>query len=181
MDGRRKRLGAWYTPSDLVETVVEAVVTPDFVSSRPVVSVLDPACGDGRFLDAVERRLRAFGASARLTGVDVDALAIDAAGRRLAGRNAEVRHADALATAWSQRFDLVIGNPPFLSQLSAVTTRGGTSRHGGGPYADAAVEFLSLAAQLVDPDGGRLALVLPQSLLASRDAAPIRASIGERA
>ena len=90
--------------------------------------------------------------------------------------------ADALATPWQdRRFDLVIGNPPYLSQMSASTTRGGASRHGGGPYADAAVEFLALAGELVDPDGGRVALVLPQSLLASRDAAAIRSSIGDRA
>ena len=75
----------------------------------------------------------------------------------------------------------MIGNPPFLSQMAASTTRGGSSRHGGGPYADAAVEFLALAAELVDPAGGRVALVLPQSLLASRDAAAIRGSIDERA
>lgn len=182
MDGARKQLGAWYTPPDLVETMVDAVVTPDFVSSRPVISVLDPACGDGRLLDAVDRRVRSLGVTAMLTGVDVDARAIDAAARRLAGRDVELRHVDALAASWSsQRFDLVIGNPPFLSQMAATTTRGGSSRHGGGPYADAAAEFLALASELVDPDGGRLALVLPQSLLASRDAAAIRGSIGDRA
>ena len=75
----------------------------------------------------------------------------------------------------------MIGNPPFLSQLASGTTRGGSSGRGGGPYADAAVEFLALAADVVDPDGGRLAFVLPQSLLASRDAAPIRDRIDHRA
>ncbi len=75
----------------------------------------------------------------------------------------------------------MIGNPPYLSQMATATTRGGSSGRGGGPYADAAVEFLALAGELVDPDGGRVALVLPQSLLASRDATAIRTSIGERA
>ena len=75
----------------------------------------------------------------------------------------------------------MIGNPPYLSQMATATTRGGSSGRGGGPYADAAVEFLALAGELVDPDGGRVALVLPQSLLASRDATDIRTSIGERA
>ena len=79
--------------------------------------------------------------------------------------------ADALGTTWGdERFDVVLGNPPFLSQLAAATTRGGASRHGGGPYADAAAEFLALAVRLARPDGGRVGLVLPQSILASRDA-----------
>ena len=38
-----------------------------------------------------------------------------------------------------------------------------------------------MAGGLVDPAGGRVALVLPQSLLASRDAEAIRGSIGGRA
>jgi SAM-dependent methyltransferase len=182
MDGTRKQLGAWYTPSDLVETVVDAVVTPSFVSSRPALSVLDPACGDGRFLAAVDRRARVSGAIATLTGADVDAGAIESAGHELAGRPVELRHIDALVAPWGpRRFDLVVGNPPFLSQMAAATTRGGSSRRGGGPYADVAAEFLALAAELVDPDGGRVALVLPQSLLASRDARAIRTEIGEHA
>jgi SAM-dependent methyltransferase len=180
--GTRKQLGAWYTPLDLVDIVVDAVITPEFVGARPhPVAVLDPACGDGRFLAAVERRLNGLGASAVLTGCDLDASAIDAARTRLPP-SAELIAGDALATSWHGRhFDLVIGNPPYLSQMAASTTRGGASRHGGGPYADAAAEFLALAGELVEPAGGRVALVLPQSLLASRDATAIRGSIGDRA
>ena len=182
MVGTRKQLGAWYTPLDLVDTVVEAVITPEYVRGRTgPIAVLDPACGDGRFLLAAERRLHGLGATAALTGCDIDAAALDEARAALAP-TAELLEVDALATSWPERrFDLVIGNPPFLSQLAASTTRGGASRRGGGPYADAAAEFLALAGELVDPDGGRIALVLPQSLLASRDAASIRGSIGDRA
>jgi SAM-dependent methyltransferase len=180
--GTRKQLGAWYTPLDLVDTVVDAVITPEFLTGRAhPVTVLDPACGDGRFLAAAERRLGELGARASLTGCDLDVSAIDAA-RSLLPPTTELVAADALETSWQERrFDLVIGNPPYLSQMSASTTRGGASRHGGGPYADAAAEFLALAGELVESDGGRVALVLPQSLLASRDAAAIRGSIGGRA
>jgi hypothetical protein len=178
----RKQLGSWYTPPDLVDTVVEAVITPEFVASRGrPVAVLDPSCGDGRFLAAAERCIASFGATAALTGCDLDPAAITAA-RTALPEHTVLRESDALTTPWaSSRFDLVIGNPPYLSQMAATTTRGGSSAHGGGPYADAAVEFLALASELVDPDGGRVALVLPQSLLASRDADAIRRSIGERA
>ncbi len=178
----RKQLGAWYTPTDLVATVVDAIVTPEFVgarSDRPV-SVLDPACGDGRFLGAVAERVHRLGGSVELHGVDIDPAAVAVVEAELPA--AAVQRADALTIDWSGcRFDLVIGNPPFLSQLASGTTRGGSSGRGGGPYADAAVEFLALAADAVDPDGGRLAFVLPQSLLASRDAAPIRDRIDRRA
>jgi SAM-dependent methyltransferase len=180
----RKRLGQWYTPEWLVDAVVDAVVTPEFVAARSAAGralrVLDPACGDGRFLAAVTRRVASSGGQVEVLGIDVDSGAVDRC-RRLVPE-AHVQRADALTHEFGRdRFDLVIGNPPFLSQLSRHTSRGGASSRGGGPYADAAAEFLALGADLVDPDGGRLALVLPQSLLASRDAGPIRRGIDARA
>ena len=124
------------------------------------VSALDPACGDGRFL-------RATGLP-RQIGVDIDP-------------TTPFLHDDALRRDWGdERFDVVVGNPPFLNQLSSLTTRGGRSHFGGGPYADAAAEFLALAIGLVRA-GGRVGLVLPQSLLAARDAAAIRASVDRAA
>lgn len=180
MGADRKQLGAWYTPPELVETIVDAMVTPEFVAARPVVAILDPACGDGRFLAAAATRVARLGGVATVHGVDVDPAAVAAA--RTAVPSARIDHADALAvTDWVGRYDLVVGNPPFLSQMAAQTSRGGASRRGGGPYADAAVEFLALAAELVEADGGRVALVFPQSLLSSRDATPIRDRIAGRA
>jgi hypothetical protein len=177
-----KLLGSFYTPDDLVRTVVDAVITPEFVASRAgrPISVLDPACGDGRFLAAAAERVRSLGGELALHGVDIDLTAVWMA--RAAVPAATIDLDDALTRSWpSARYDLVVGNPPFLSQLAGATTRGGASKRGGGPYADVAVEFLALGAELVDPDGGRLAFVLPQSLLASRDAAAIRHRIDERA
>ncbi len=151
---RRKQLGAWYTPPALVEAVVREAVFP---GAR---SVLDPACGDGRFL-------RATGLPEQ-TGVDIDPT------------TTFVRD-DSLARDWGdERFDVVVGNPPFLSQLSTLTRRDGRSKFGGGPYADTAAEFLALAVRLTKP-GGRVGLVLPQSLLAARDSAAIRADVDARA
>lgn len=165
---RRKVLGAWYTPEALVERVIEMTMPPP--SGRPL-SVLDPACGDGRFLAAAR--------SAQVTGIDVDPDACAAAVISLPA--AEIIEGDALAIDWGGRtFDVVIGNPPFRSQLSRLTSRGGRSRFGGGPYADSAAEFLALAMRLARPDGGRVGLVLPQSILTTRDAATIRADALER-
>lgn len=153
---RRKRLGAWYTPPALVDAVV-AEVCRDFTPR----TVLDPACGDGAFL-------RPFGGIAEVTGIDIDPAT-------------PFLHDDSLRREWGhQQYDAVVGNPPFLSQLSAATSRGGRSRFGGGPYADAAAEFLALAMRLVRP-GGRVGLVLPISLLGARDAAAIRADVDARA
>lgn len=174
----RRRRGAWYTPPLLIE-VVSSGVLDGFEHPRDVpVRVLDPACGDGRLLTAMRDRLTAGGWTVELTGCDIEAAALDS----VDDRSFRLIHADALAHDWgTETFDIVVGNPPFLSQMATVTTRGGSSRHGGGPYAGAAVEFLALAVALARPDSGRVGLVLPQSVLGARDAAPVRSRVGELA
>lgn len=187
----RKLLGAWYTPPELVAVLGDAVHTLVARRTRGAAAtpprhdldehavrrwrVLDPACGDGRLLTAVAARL---GPGCELVGYDVDPQAVVAA--RSAGVDA--RGGDALHRDWgAETFDVVVGNPPFLSQMAAATSRGGRSRHGGGPYADAAAEFLALAVRLARPDGGVVALVLPQSVLGARDAGPVRDAVGAEA
>lgn len=181
----QKRRGAWYTPAALVDLVVDAVVDVDFVArcAGRTIRVVDPACGDGRFLVAVGKRIASLGGPVDLIGFDIDATAVDDA-RELLGSSGLVVHADALGDngpVGHEPFDLVIGNPPYLSQMAASTTRGRSSRHGGGPYADAAAEFLALGAQIVRPVGGRLAYVLPQSILSVRDADDVRQRIDAQA
>ncbi|MEP7202107.1 MAG: N-6 DNA methylase [Ilumatobacteraceae bacterium] len=152
---QRKLLGSWYTPPALVDAVV-AEVLRDFSP----LTVLDPACGDGRFLEP-------FVGIAQCTGVDIDPATTWV-------------HADSLSKDWGdQQFDTVVGNPPFLNQLATSTSRGGRSKFGGGPYADTAAEFLALAVRLTRP-GGRVGLVLPLSMLSTRDVAAIRDDVSRR-
>ncbi len=153
------------------------------VRAGDVVRVLDPACGDGRFLHAAAVSILAVGATPVLTGVDIDLGGLRAAGLHhgvdaASSVSIEAIEADSLSYAWgSRRFDVVVGNPPFLSQMATLTARVGRSRFGGGPYADAAADFLAMSSRLVD-EGGRVGLVLPLSILTARDAGPIRAEVG---
>ena len=180
---KRQQLGAWYTPPALVEAVVRAALTD--MSPASTETVLDPACGDGRFLIEAARQLSSRGVEARLFGVDIDPATASTTRQAFVGRfgaKASVDCADSLARPWGdEHFELVVDNPPFLSQMSAVTSRGGRSAHGGGAYADAAAEFLALATELARPDGGRVGLVLPLSVIATRDAGPIRAGVLSKA
>jgi hypothetical protein len=165
-----------------VDHVLDTVLDPA-LAGRPSpagLRILDPACGDGRFLVAARERVRRrFGTvpDGCLTGIDIDPAAVAVAAGAL-GPSADVRTGDALDGAVTAApFDVVVGNPPFLNQLAAGTSRGGRSRWGGGAYADTAALFLSLAVHAARPDGGRVGLVLPHSILATRDTAPIRAAV----
>lgn len=104
----RKRRGQWPTPWEVCVAVVDRLA-PE-LPERPLV--VDPACGDARWLVAVARRLP----GARLVGYDTDPLAIDAARETLrrAGVEADLRCEDALAPDAVPVCDAVVGNPPFV-------------------------------------------------------------------
>ena len=67
---RRKREGDYPTPPELVGRVV-ANVTPQ-VTPGATLRVLDPACGDGRFLVAAGEHIASAGGRAVLHGVELD-------------------------------------------------------------------------------------------------------------
>lgn len=101
-----------------------------------IPSVLDPACGSGRFLIAWFRRLKASGFSAtqilpRLAGFDINRLSVFTAranlslewaksGEKFPLRTLSIHQRDALGDVAdvnrdeSDRFDLLIGNPPWI-------------------------------------------------------------------
>src|SRR5688500_12253630 len=116
----RKQRGAYPTPHWLVDLVVAEAVTAPAPGAEVVV--VDPACGDGRFLAAAARRVRALGGRPLLVGVDIDAASLDAAADALAGEQVDLRRGDAREQVWPGRVDVVVGNPPYLSQMAARTT-----------------------------------------------------------
>lgn len=167
--GERRARGAFYTPADVAARLVSWVVDG---LRHPVV--LDPACGGGVFL------LEAARHTDRLVAIDVDPLAVavtEASVFLATGRRPTTVVADALLHDWPAA-DVVVGNPPFLGQLGADTARRreradalearwGTAARG---YVDDAALFL-LAAGRHAP---RVALLQPESVVATRDAAAVR-------
>lgn len=105
---QRKLQGQWPTPWWVVQRSLDGVLHG--LPERPVI--LDPACGDGRWLAAVGLRIP----GARLIGWDLDAQAIQAAQSVLdgAGLKAELLCRDALDGQAEPVADLVLGNPPYI-------------------------------------------------------------------
>ncbi len=203
----RRAKGVFYTPRSLVSFLVQQVC-PESDGKWPhsFPRTLDPACGCGGFLVGLARHTQTpKHESARNTlasslyGVDIDPLAVMLCrlGLWLEFGNPhdpadtperfarQVRVADSLLDPPDhESFDLVLGNPPFLSQLAARTARSAAEtarlrKHFGKalrPYTDPAALFLRLAVDTVRP-GGRVGMVLPVSVLGSRDAAAIRSEV----
>ena len=206
--GVRKGLGAYYTPPDVVDGLLDLALDPilerlaaDGPEAVAALRVIDPACGTGNFLVAAARRIADVARGARLVRRGRRGRAPCAASaasrstrrRRRSCRAAlrevdpsssgrQVRRGDALLDpklAPEGAFDLVIGNPPFLSQLGSSTARSVTggaalrARFGASVagYTDPAALFLVLGHRLARPDGGVVAMIEPVSLLTARDAA----------
>ncbi|HKE75445.1 MAG TPA: N-6 DNA methylase [Acidimicrobiales bacterium] len=201
---RRRAQGLHVTPRWLAARLVDRVLTGAGVRGA---SVCDPACGGGAFLVAAAERLHRAGVDRRevvrrhLWGADIDPVGLAAAEAALALWAGEAPPpgrlvvGDPLAAGralWPDApragFAAVVGNPPFQGQLGRATARSGPERaalrdrfgDAVRAYTDTAWLFLLLGCDLARP-GGRVALVQPQSLVAARDAAAVRAAVDRRA
>ncbi len=191
----RRGGGVFYTPPEVASVIVGWALGAR-AGERPVVC--DPAAGGGAFLLAAADALAASGRPRAqvvgecLVGADIDPLAVAVTEAVLAlwcGGAAVPRmiEGDALAldpSDWPAAPDVVVGNPPFLNQLGRATARRPDEvvalrrRFGAavGAYVDTAVLFLVMGARLVRP-GGAVALILPESFLATRDARGARSAV----
>lgn len=184
-DPERQRRGAYFTPPALVDVLVRDVLGPALDGAAAPPRVIDPACGDGRLLAAAGECIAArFGVDPLpyLVGVELDRADARSTASRLGVRVLCGDARELLDTRTHRHaYDVVLGNPPYLSQLSSATARGGRSHLGGGPYADVAAEFLALSLRLARTENGRIGLVLPMSVLASQHVAPIRREVEQHA
>ena len=152
-----KRNGAYYTPEGVVAMLVQAAV------HSPSDRLLDPACGDGRFLARHRNSV----------GVERDGYAAGIARQRIP--EAQIHNDDFFTWACDakrqgERFDCVVGNPPFIRYQ---TFNGGARRTALASCAELGVEFSSLtaswapflvvAASLLRA-GGRMAFVVPAAI-----------------
>ncbi len=192
----RRVRGAHFTPVEVADAVVECAIGQlDLRSSGNEVLVWDPSAGGGAFLLAAARRIESetdltrAQIVRRLYASDIDPLALDvcvAAVELWCGCTASptTHVGDALLDlpdGWPSDFDLIVGNPPFLGQLTLDTARDSLRRdrlaakYAGlaGGYVDESGLFLHLALSRMGPSGV-VSLVLPESMLATRDAGPIR-------
>lgn len=160
---QRKALGAWYTDQSVVDFLA------DWAARDPNDRLIDPSCGDGRFLAAALAR-----GAAEVCGLDLDNNAIEQCKQRFREQPEPVtlQAADffAVSPASFRAFDAVIGNPPFvryqrfdkhsraLALESALRVGVRLTR-----LTSTWAPFLLHAIQFLRP-GGRLAMVVPAEI-----------------
>lgn len=179
-DSQRKANGVYYTPSRLARLLAR------WALARYPERILEPAFGGGVFLRAAYETLTEMGVAdpaSRLYGVEVDPLGrqwIRESGLKL--RTRQLRQADLLSLDPKQLgggFDAILGNPPYIRHhllTEQLVTRG---RAGGKQLgielngrSDVWAYFCAHLVTFLNA-GGRLALVLPGSVLHADYAQPL--------
>jgi hypothetical protein len=143
---------------------------------------LDLSCGAGALLHAVASQFRLHDASCSLVGIDRDEAAIDDARRELAALSPALHVADGLFfdLDQQQRFEIIVGNPPFINirQAAKEKTLVGRDRlaerfrSASGSY-DLFILFCERAWELLSP-GGVFGFIVPDKVGSAEYARPFR-------
>lgn len=175
----RKARGAFFTPQPIAALLVEWAIRS--ASDR----ILEPSCGEAAFLTEAVARLKALGARAdarNLTGLDIDEETISIARSLLSelAAQANLKAADFFDFRTDERFDAVVGNPPYVRYQAFTGSARAKGREAAlaqgvrlAGLASSWAAFTVHAASFLKPEG-RLALVLPAELLSVNYAAPVR-------
>lgn len=191
---RRASVGAYYTPDAVVEYAVSRAL-----EGTEDARLIDPAMGSGNFLlHAIDRlaesrqeppeRARRFVAENRIFGVDVDPLAVELARSAVwvetgIWPDETLRVGDALgddvALFDGERFDAVVGNPPYVRSrhLSAERKADLRERYDTVTGAfDLYVPFVERMAEL----GARVSCIVPNKWTTARYGRTLRDHLLER-
>lgn len=164
----QKLRGAYYTP----RTLADAIVTT--FSDEDHTNILEPSCGDGVFIDALDAA-GLIGDKASLTAVEINSEELGKA-RTLhqASPNVTFLCDDFFSFYRKSKpssYDLILGNPPYIRyQYLAASQRAFMSRvlesqgMKTNKLINAWVGFVVACTNLLS-DGGRMAFVLPAELL----------------
>jgi hypothetical protein len=162
---KQKESGAYYTPEAVVRSLVRWAVRG--TSDR----LLDPACGDGRFLVA----------HANSVGVEKDEEASAIVGKRAPGSLIHNGDFFTWAAQTNERFDCAAGNPPFIryQRFSGDVRRAALELCAGhgvtfSSLSSSWAPFIVGAATLLRP-GGRMAFVVPAEIGHAPYAVPVLA------
>lgn len=165
----QKLRGAYYTPLQLADAMVE------LFASQNISTVLEPSCGDGVFLDALQS-LNLLNKVDNLTAVEIEP---DEA-EKVRDRYSEFKQVEVCTEDFfdfyncvlgKKQYDLILGNPPYIRyqylkesqremQAQILTSHGMKANK----LINAWVAFIVACVQLLS-EKGKIAFVIPAEIL----------------
>ena len=168
--GKRKSSGAYYTPEKVVNELIDHLIdTDEDLFSK---SICDPCCGTGNFLLSLsEKGIN----SENLYGQDIDPISVYLARINVALMAPQISSADlhskiiignTLFETFAQKFDVVLGNPPWGSTFSEEDEKICRTlfKTALGKSIESYDLFVEKSIKMIDKNG-ILAFVLPEAIL----------------
>ncbi|HHH7939960.1 TPA: N-6 DNA methylase [Escherichia coli] len=181
---KKKKNGVVYTPQYLADYVAEKIISySDLFKDKQnseKIQVLDPACGDGILLKALECRLKKINiTNVKFTGVDIDKNALIKARKPFGNvffgvnTNALCPYNNDRINGWNllknkfnnkRGYDFIIANPPWGADTSSYKNlvNNNTYELLSGQY-DTSDLFVELCISLLS-DSGIAGFIIPDSL-----------------
>ncbi len=197
-----KAHGATYTPDKLARFVAERIVENVALTEREIITILDPAIGDGALvlalLEALKDRTRA---TLSVRGFDTNVSALDESARRIRAAHPKAQleltrgnfldfalEADSNAAAptlfssrQTQAFDLIIANPPYVRTQIMGSERAQqiARKFGLSGRVDLYQAFLLGMAQVLGPDGAA-GIIVSNRFMTTKGGGTLRSALRER-
>lgn len=168
-----KLKGKFYTPQALAEWIVFYISH----SMGSNLSVLEPSCGNGIFISAIDKSTLSV---ASLEAVEIEDEAVSKIQHPTTIPAFTISQSDFLFWESAKTYDLVIGNPPYIvrklleqpqaNQCKAIHTQHGLLNH---EVANIWTSFLLKSSDMLK-ENGVMAFVLPTEILQVKYAEEIR-------
>lgn len=168
--GKRKSSGAYYTPEKVVNELIDHLIDTELnLFSK---KICDPCCGTGNFLLSLGEK----GIDCEnLYGQDIDPISVYLARINVALMAPQISSADlrskiiignTLFETFTQKFDVILGNPPWGSTFSEEDERRCRTlfKTAIGKSLESYDLFVEKSIEMLD-ENGILAFVLPEAIL----------------
>ena len=141
----RKNEGIYFTPKNVRDKVI------NYLENHKFQSVLEPSCGSGEFINDIQNKFD----KTKIVGIEYNKTIYNKIKNNF-GKNVELHNKDFLEYKSNEKFDLIIGNPPYFvvsqKNKNCMTGRGNIF-----------VLFIYKCLTEHLKEGGIMAFVLPTS------------------
>ncbi len=163
---KEKVLGQFFTPKEVVDFILDFIL----INSDKKEKAVDPACGDGIFLEGlIERGFK------EIIGVDVDSNIVASIPYKIKN-NAKIINADGLLFEPENCYDVIVSNPPFSAKYGRVQNKDILSRFELGKGTNSQpIEILFLEKFIrLASENGIIGVVLPFGIISNNNLKSIR-------